>query len=295
MRRLMGILLFILLVLLGDRLVGRGLSKLLDKSQFRYSRLYKGKADAEILLIGNSRGLSFFQPYIEETSGKSTFNLSYNGLPVDLAKALTEDYLEKHQKPKVAIIDITICDRFNKELVAGFSPYISYSHRLDGLIKQNDTKVWVANRLSHLFRYNSEVFQRALFYLRKSDEDWLLNRTITDELIAKTTDPNYSFIIKYPPATLDEFKILVSNLQEAQVDVQLVINPYYPIFRERMTNLDQLKSEVENKTGLPVHDYSRAVQGDENFGDLQHLNKKGSRIYIDLLNQDGFFNQGIEN
>ena len=62
-----------------------------------------------------------------------------------------------------------------------------------------------------------------------------------------------------------------------------------------MTNLDQLKTEVEAKTGLLVHDYSRSVQGDDNFGDLQHLNQKGSRIYIGLLNQDGFFDIGMEN
>lgn len=294
MRRLLGILLFIFLVLLGDRLAGWALGQLLDKSQFRYSRLYQSTEDAAILLIGNSRGLSFYQPHMEELSGKSTFNLSYNGMPADLAKVLVEDYLERHDVPEITLIDITICDRFNKELVAGFSPYLRYSTRLDSLINAYDKKIGTANRLTHLFRYNSEVFQRALFYLGKSDEDWLLDRAITDELIAKATDPDYDFIIKYPPAVLNEFKALVDLLQHTGTSVRLVINPYYPIFRDKMTNLDQLKAEVEAKTGLPVYDYSRSVKGDENFGDLQHLNKKGSRIYIDLLYRDGFLDPSFE-
>lgn len=289
MRRISGVFLFIGLLFLGDRLAGLGLAKVLDKSQFRYSRLYNGGAEAEILLVGNSRGLSFFQSYIEEVSDKSTFNLSYNGMPVDLMKVLIEDYLQNYTAPEIAIIDITLCDRFNPELIAGFSPYVKYSTRLDSLIHKNDRKVWTANRLTHLFRYNSEVFQRALFYLKKSDEDWLLDRTITEELIAKAADPEYDFIIKYPPATLDVLNDLIKVLERADVEVRLVINPYYPIFRDKMTNLDQLKEEVEEKTGLKVQDYSYAVEGDKNFGDLQHLNKTGSRGYIDLLNQAGFF------
>ena len=53
------------LVFAGDRLGGRLLQKQVDSSLFRYSRLYRGDAAADILLVGNSRGLTFYQPYIE--------------------------------------------------------------------------------------------------------------------------------------------------------------------------------------------------------------------------------------
>ena len=277
MRRVFEILIFVALVVLGDRLAGWGLARMVQQSQFRYSRLYNGEAEAKILLVGNSRGLSFFQPYIEEESGKTTFNLSYNAMPVDLAKGLVEDYLERYPAPEIALIDITICDRFNKELVAGFSPYYKYSNRLDRLVRFYDSKVWGASQVSHLFRYNSEVFQRALYYRNQSDEDWLLDRTISNELIAKATNPEYTFIIKYPPETIEVLKSLVEILDNRGVKVRLVINPYFPAFRNKMTNLDQLKREVEEKIGLPVFDYSLAVEGEENFGDLQHLNQKGSK------------------
>lgn len=289
-RRIFGIIFFSVLVLLGDRLGGWGLSKLVDRSQFRYSRLYQESAEAEILLLGNSRGLSFFQPAIEEVTGQSTFNLSYNGMPVDLMKILVEDYLERYPAPKTVLIDITLCDRFNEQLVAGFGPYRHYSERLDSLIKMSDAKVWWAGRVSHLFRYNSEVFQRALYYLGRSDEDWLLDRTITPGLIETLAAPDYTFVFGYPEETIAILNKLVKRLQQSGVQVRLVINPYFPSFRDKMIGLDRLKEQVEDITNQPVHDFSRAVEGLEYFGDFQHLNQNGSRVYIDLLEQKGFFN-----
>ena len=76
----------------GDRFFAFILKKGVQQSQFRYSRMYRGEAEASILLMGNSRGLGFYQPYIEEVTGEETFNLSYNGMTMDVAAALISDY-----------------------------------------------------------------------------------------------------------------------------------------------------------------------------------------------------------
>ncbi|MBK8428879.1 MAG: hypothetical protein IPL27_24315 [Lewinellaceae bacterium] len=133
---------FLIVLLAGDRTAGYLLQQQVAQSQFRYSRMYHGTAGADILLLGNSRGLTFYQPYIEEKTGLKTFNLSYNGLPMDVAKVLVQDYLERYPAPKRMLIDITGCDRTNDELMAGFLAYSGQSFRLDTLIHNKLEKVW---------------------------------------------------------------------------------------------------------------------------------------------------------
>ena len=128
------ILYFFVLVFVGDRLLSKIIdANVIDKSKFRYSRLYAQKINCDILLIGNSRGLPFYQPFIEEATGRSTFNISYNGMPTNLALILFEDYLARNKKPGLVVIEATMRGR-RKELVTNFGFYSKFSPALKSLI-----------------------------------------------------------------------------------------------------------------------------------------------------------------
>lgn len=274
-------------VFIGDRLGGWMLGKAVQYSQFRYSRLYSGKADCDLLFAGNSRGLIFYQPYIEEKTGRRTCNLSYNGMPISLAAALIKDYLDLHAPPKILMLDVTLLDeRMDKRLVTGFNCYAPYSERLAGLLRDSFPNDFYAGKAFWLYRYNSEVFQRALYYLNKSDEDWLLDRIISptmQEDIVKQKTFDYDFT----PDMLSALADLVHYAQQKGVQVELVINPYYPPFSKKIGNIAALKTAVEQATGLSVYDYSDAISGVQGFGDYQHLNKVGAKQYLDTLLASG--------
>lgn len=286
MRKALWIPACLLLFFIGDRLGGLILSKITAKSQFRYTRLYEGQAKADILLLGNSRGLIFYQPYIEEITGKSTLNLSYNSMPIDLGKVMVEDYLKKYEDPELILIDVTMCDRHNAQLIAGFSTFSKYSDNLDALIKAKDEKSWYAGKLSNLYRYNSEVFQRTLYYLGKSDEDWLNDRVISPTMeanIVNDTAVNLT-IDDYLLTQLDD---LVRIAEEKGIRVELVVNPYYPPYVQKMQTFYDFIGRIKARTNKEVRDYSRALTASDGFADYQHLNKEGSKRYMDLLLQDG--------
>jgi len=276
----------ILLFFAGDRVAGWVMKQLTQKSQFRYSRLYTDRAEADILLVGNSRGLIFYQPYIEEVTGKSTFNVSYNGMPIDLAQALVGDYYDRYPAPETMILDVTMCDRVNTQLVNGFNLYTPYSERIGQLIRDTSQNVYWAGKFSWLFLHNSEIFQRALFYLGKSDEDWLLDRRIPKAMIDRIeeSDP-LNFELK--GKLLEQLKATVQLAQSKGTKVTLVVNPYYIPYAKRFIHFEDWKREIEKATGLKVRDYSQSVSNIDGIGDYQHLNKKGSREYIDLLVRDG--------
>jgi hypothetical protein len=278
-------LLLLLLFFVGDRLGGYLLEKQAVQSQFRFARLYRGDAGADILLLGNSRGLTFYQPVIEQLTGRSTCNLSYNGLPMDAANALALDYLERYPPPKTLLIDITTCDRENDPLLAGFLCYSKQSPRLSALIRKKLPKVWWGGQVSALFRYNNEIFQRALFYRHKTDNDWLLDRAISPELAA--TASAHSYDLDQQPYLLQQLKETVDSALVHGVQVRLLISPYFPGFEVK--NLEVLKQDVQNNIGLPVHDYRNALSDPSDFGDFMHPNKKGSAAFMGMLMRDGLF------
>ena len=270
----------------GDRLGGLFLNYLTENSQFRYSRMYQYQSNSDLVFLGNSRGLSFYQPYLEEKTGKQTFNLSYNGLPMDLGSALLMDYLDQNNPPEMILIDITMCDRENPALLGQFTTYQALSARIQSLVWQKNRKTAVGAEVSHLFRYNNEIFHRALFYSNKPDKNWLLDRKITKSLIEKVNRRTYTFDLLFEPSAVKELGLLVQYLKKEKIPFRLVVNPYFPAFREKMTDLDELIELVESETGAPVLDYSISIEDEAGFGDLQHLNVKGAKSYIDLLIKD---------
>jgi hypothetical protein len=310
MQKLIWIPILIAIFLIGDRAAGKLLGNLTENSQFRYSRLYKGEGAADILLVGNSRGLGFFQPYIEELTGKKTFNLSYNGMPIDLAHVFVKDYLTKYPNTKKMVLDVTICDRVEEKLIASFSNYAPFSPNLDTLIKQIYPKGWYGGHVSNIYRYNSEIFQRALYYRNKPDNDWLIDRVINDKMIAEASKQHpYDLLTttknpelkgdrtvekaaennKNEAYILDNLSKTVHFAQSKGVDVQLVILPYYPAFHPKLRDLDWFKQKVERATGLEIHDYSKAIDDKNAFGDYMHINKHGSKLTMAKLKEDGIF------
>jgi hypothetical protein len=303
---------FITLTFLGDRFFGFLLQKMSKNSQFRYSRLYYTDDAADILLVGNSRGLTFFQPEIEKLTGSKTMNLSYNGMPADLAKVLVMDYLDRHPAPKTMIVDITLCDRENELFKSSFNLYTQESQRLTDLIKNNvstnrpdpsslkvDTldvyagkKVYYGGLVSHLYRFNSEIFQRVLYHRNTTDKDWLIDRVI-GETAANDTANMKSYPVRMFPQMVSQLREMIAYAKGKGVGVKLVINPYLPAFAHtpaiRDSFLMPLKTYVEAQTGLPVQDFSAALIEREDIGDYQHANKNGSIKYMQILKTAGFF------
>ena len=303
---------FLALTFVGDRFFGFLLQNMSEKSQFRYSRLYYTNEAADILFVGNSRGLTFFQPEVEKITGSKTMNLSYNGMPADLAKVLVMDYLDRHPAPKTMVVDITLCDRENELFKSSFNLYAQQSQRLTDLIKANvsthrpeatslkvDTldiyagkKVYYGGLVSHLFRYNTEIFQRVLYHKNKTDEDWLIDRII-GETAAHDTANMKSYPVRMFPLMVAHLKEMIDYAKGKGVEVKLVINPYLPAFAAlpamRDSFLIPLKTYVETQTGMPVSDFSTALTERDNIGDYQHANKKGSKLYMQILKSAGVF------
>ena len=271
----------LVITFVGDRLFGYGLRQLTEHSEFRYSRLYTDRGAADVVILGNSRGLTFYQPFLEDLTGKSTLNLSYNAMSMDIAAVLLGDYLDEYGAPERLILDPTLLDRDNPDLVRDFRVYAQFSGSLDSLLHRADTSIYYGTKVAHLTRYGGEVAQRMLFYLNQSDEQWIVDRQIAPSMVEEVGDEPYR--LPYTLARLEVLRDVVERYEAAGTRVDLVIAPYYPAFARTLSNLDSLILDAQRFTDLRVYDYSRSVNGEVNFGDYQHLNKAGAEVFVRRL------------
>jgi len=274
--------LLVIVVIAGDRIGAFVCARVLLASQFRFSRVYRGGSSADVIVIGDSRGVhSFYTPAIEKLTGRPALNLSFNSMSMPIAEALLSDYLDHNAKPRMVVIETT-CVVVDRGLVSELRTYADLSQRLEALYAREHPRAAVAGRLFRLLRYDSEFFLRALVYLRRSDQDWINRNVIAVELAA---DPRGRWSPRPHEENLEALGRLVPMLRSRGIDVKLVIAPYHP---SAMVDMNEIVQGVgRHVPGVRVLNYADAIPASRYFADGLHMNADGSEAFLRLLGRDG--------
>ncbi len=274
----------IAIVFAGDRVLAMLLDRALLRSQFRFSRVYRGGNDAAIVIMGDSRGVhSFYGPAIEHLTGQPVLNLSYNSMSSRIAEALLADYVDRNPPPRIVLIEITHLIMAS-DLETELRTYANHSARLRALYAETHPRAARLGRVFRLLGYNSEFFFRAMVYLRRSDQDWINHATITPELLA-TPASDWQLAIR--PESLDALERTVRMLRGRGITVRLLIAPYES--PGRITNVPEVMRTVTERVHLPVLNYVDAGGPVENFADRVHMNQRGAEKFMQRLAADGVF------
>ncbi|HEX3071963.1 MAG TPA: hypothetical protein VHX14_25595, partial [Thermoanaerobaculia bacterium] len=213
------------LVFAGDRVLAWALGQVLVRSQFRFSRLYRGGNDTDILILGDSRGVhSFYQPEIEKLTGLRAFNLSYNSMSARIAEAVLRDYLDHNRAPRLVVIEAS-CTITEGALAGQLGTYASFSPRLAALYAEGYPDAALEGRLFHLLRLNSEFYLEALHYQTRSDQDWIMRAEIPAGL--RNRQPGLWSLPR--PENLEALIRIAALLRQRGIEDRLVIAPYYPM------------------------------------------------------------------
>jgi hypothetical protein len=284
--RIVNGLFFMALVFSGDRFFTSALQFINDKSHFRFSKIYNTTGESDIVLIGNSRGHTLYQPAIRRLTGSRTINLSYNALPASLANALILDYYDRHRAPGKLIVEVSMLNKAESNVINEFKLYINHSDRIREVIRNNSPRTATAVSLVNLYSFNTELFHRSLYYMGREDIDWILDKKINKGLVNNTgrLEP---ITFQITEDRLRDLSSLVTKAREENTEVTLVLAPYYPAYIKKITNLNGFISTIESRTGLKVHNYGSLVREEEFFSDYLHLNKAGSVVFMKKLKEDG--------
>lgn len=282
------------LFLLGDRLAAAAARQAVRASQFRFSALYRGGLQADVVIFGNSRAVhSFPAPVLSARTGLSVLNLGYNGMSFPIARALIEDYLARNARPRALVLELSTLAAGDDGLLADLRPYEGEPGALAALAAAERPRDAAAGDLVHLYRYNGELFLRALYYLRQDDQGWILHGTglapAAAERLAAVAPP-----LLYRPAQGEALGALVDVLEARGIRPVLVIAPYLPAYGARPETAAwrrALEAALAGRAG--IIDDATLLDGLDGFQDVNHLNDRGAARFIDRLLADPRFRRGI--
>jgi len=278
--------------LVADRSISFLLNQVVRKSEFRYAKLYHSHLNADILVLGNSRGVNgFFAPSMETELGESVFNLSLNGLDIDLLGNALKDYCERNAAPKMVILEIT--SLHSDDAIGGLRFLMSDSPRMDKLLKDANYRDWILCNACTVYQYNTELFLRVIYFLSKSDQGWI-NDGVVDPEVARNWKVSTKEKELWNEPTGKKVKGLLELVRFAdqeKIPVKLVIGPYMRGYTDQFDNYQRWKSAVQDAVGPdhPIYDFSNAIENELNFADMVHLNRQGSIEFFHQLREAGFF------
>ena len=284
MKKILWIFAFIGICFIGDRILGAGLKGIMSKSLFRYARMYKGGIQTDVLVVGNSRGVnSFYQPDMEVALNKEIFNISYNGLRMDIAMVLITDYLELNPPPKTIILEASVLSKAYPELIKEFKPFATPGTNLEKKLSELYPRVALFSRISTLFSLNSELFLRSLYYLDRSDQSWINNGVIDQGAIDMLEDYKGSYF-ETTSELIDQVEQLNLLCQQRNIDLKILLCPYLPQYANKINNLDEWLNLINSSlSNNEIINHSSIIQDPKSFADWVHLNKLGSKNYLQYL------------
>jgi hypothetical protein len=291
--------LFIATVAIGDWTIAYVLRQAMWSSQSRYARLYTERAQADLAVIGNSRAVhGFHAPTMRRVLNQETINLSSNGLSLEVVNAVLQDYLDHNPPPKLAIVEISGV-HFAPAALTDLKVFSEKSPRLQTLLFREFPTTTRAGMVSHLFSLNSEGFQRSMVYLRKSDQDLILQNTMSERLAryapANESDrfPETNQGRKYEKKNLAALTALVERAKRDNVELRLILTPFWPAYRQQVQEWDAVVAKLQTAAGdVPIWDYSLALDQRSDFADRWHTNLTGATRLLEILQADGFFEPG---
>ncbi|HQU09331.1 MAG TPA: hypothetical protein PLV25_05155, partial [Opitutales bacterium] len=294
--RLSMVALFVLSCLGVDRGLSFMCKSIVDHSHNRFSGLYQGGMPQQILVLGNSRGVMLvYPPDFKKVVSAPVFNLSYNGLNIQIMEAFLDDYLDFNEAPLGILIELSGLNAKDNAVLHELKPFATYSERLQLLFKKHCPTSLRAMRLFNLYSYNCESFLRSLYFFDRSKNDqtdWCVRDSINPEFLKNyTLDPRACETLR--PVCEENLAALgriLATCKARNIPVALIVAPYLPHYIERLQEpFEQWLRQVQAYVGdsYPIHDYSGAIFDISCFQDNLHMNVAGSRKLLEQLLANG--------
>ncbi|SMP68249.1 hypothetical protein SAMN06265222_11125 [Neorhodopirellula lusitana] len=275
------------LFLVGDRVGGYIMDRAFQSTRFRFSQVYSGDLPADLVFIGNSRGVHMFhRPPLEAISGQRVANISFNGMPAPMMPVIWNDYLEHHKAPSKVFVEVSCIGRDNEPgSLERFAVLMAHSPATCELMKRSRTQKYWWCQVSHLYRFNSELHRRSLFFLRNSDQDWIMDGQVPSDW----HDPDFVSQHGQFQRSQDDVEAiskLIAIANQAGVEVELILAPYLPAYQAQLPSHAEWLAWLESELGQPIHDYSSALPDSKSFADPIHLNPEGAKTFASFLNDE---------
>lgn len=293
-RLVVSLIVFACLYFPADRIASYGLGHVVKQSGFRFSKLYAGGLKADVLIFGDSRAVNaFYAPDLEEQLDQSVFHFGYNGMSTELGEVIFLDYLDYNAKPALVVFEVTNLSVSNG-LLKDLKLYAGLSPRLRSVIERDDSRLNTICSMTHLYRYNCELFLRSLYYLGRSDQGWINSGNIDPDFAVSFIPTEKDQANELYPTTGTNWDALLRIIEKCNsegIELRLVASPYLPAFRGNLKAYDQWVTTFtrEIPSISKFYDFTKSLDSSEYYADVVHINRRGSQVLLRQMIDGGVF------
>jgi hypothetical protein len=220
----------------------------------KWNEVIQGGIDAEILVVGSSRALVHFDcEYIEKVTGKTCYNLGFDGTSIPLQKLMFDLYLSKNKAPESLIWSLDFHSFTNKSDYYGFDQLVPYQENeiIQEILEIHETESYQFDLPIFRYSFNPQMkFYGLASYLiayakepvitkgyRKSTRTWGVGADVAEDNEAKGEN------IVMDEAIVRGFYQYIASLK-VQYDIRLIMTPYYITKLEKFRNLSEAKEKL---------------------------------------------------
>ena len=291
---LFSIIILILSIAL-DRMICRGLLSMEDYRFQDYAAMLDGGMNNEVLILGNSRGKSHFDPFIiDSICQTNSYCIGIGGYPINVQRAKYNLYKEHNDKPRILVLNVdhmtlslfndvrhqhqseqffplvydSVMRKELKNLGYGFAELNIPLYRMLGY--QQVIKNGLLEAL-HLKHYVSRPA-----YKGHRPEEGVWNGSELDNMAVHD--------VEIPDEARVFFESFLEECHKDSVNVVLVNSPMYEGAKEKLLGLDAIQryfKEVASRFGYHYLDYTddEICRDTSNFCVSVHMNPEATKAF----------------
>ncbi|PQV47282.1 hypothetical protein CLV33_10764 [Jejuia pallidilutea] len=252
----------------------------------RLEKLINGEINKELIVLGSSKGAgNILANQLEEETGLSAYNLSYQGSNVNFHEFILKTLLKYNEKPEIILLAIDNPSEFVGDIsiryrVDVLQPLTNYNYINTTLIDEG-----VNNKLSHVFflsRLNKSHFRfknRTAPSMNPLDSSGTmpLIKKKDLELIYSKNKSSYNTALE-ESSRLTSFKNIQYLCKKNNIQLIHVFSPSYRSFN--LSFFNRFKKLQKAEEGVIVFDTLKPeYKNADYFYDYAHLLENGAEIF----------------
>lgn len=274
--------------------------------RLQYQEVAKNNDVYNGVIIGTSQATHGIRPSMIDSKDIQFYNFSLNGSsPEFYLKWYTHFFTENYSKVDYWIISVDNYflsgdgwRKFEQD-----SEYFPNKTLTELIFEHNDLdkSLLISNRIP-LLKYRSRMKEviglkksNYLFLAEEYDKGYisLENRVVRADL--KRSD---NFRVELSEKSMRQFEKLIDLISKTGAKIIFVIPPEFDLKPEHYSDTKLFLDQISDQKGIPLLDFNNAnyqaqFSQDSLFTNLNHLNKKGSKVLGQLLNKALYQNEGV--
>lgn len=258
----------------------------------KFSKLFKHKVDAEIMIFGSSVAFHQVDPrIIKQVTGYDGYNMGFPGMFFLQYNSLIQEYLSYQKRCKVIAIACDFDNLGRNELITRPDLFLAYTNNSNVYNSLHELEPRKALLARYLPGYKLTL-QNRTFYL-----DILLAKHYADTAAgfeALTTKwevtKKQPFRSRYEEAVFEQFRRTIRDIENRGIKVVLLIPPVYEGGYKLILNAEEIKAKyrllVDQNTSFLDYTSDTLCRSQSYFRNFTHLNGRGAELFSRTFAQD---------